>query len=74
MDIWSIGFIVIVVARVFYAGMNYDNIVKPRNGISDPFIRLFEYGLTTVGVALAWPVAVPLYVVFKIGQRFKKES
>lgn len=79
--IWFIGFIAIVLYRVFYAGMNSKSLFYrgPRYSFEDkgPHFdenKVFVYGFQTIGIAITWPIALPVLGVYLLGKRFQKEA
>ena len=36
--------------------------------------KLFPYMLLTLLAVVAWPIVLPCFGIFKLGQRFKKEA
>jgi hypothetical protein len=80
-SIWFFGFIAIILYRAFYAGMNSKSLFyrEPRryeDSVGPQFDdnKVFGYALLTGGMALSWPLSLPLYGLYKLGERFKKEA
>jgi hypothetical protein len=79
-SIWFFGFIAIILYRAFNAGMNSKSLFyrEPRYGEKPvPHFddnKVFGYALLTGAVALSWPLSLPLYGLYKLGERFKKEA
>jgi hypothetical protein len=58
--------------RVFKAAQT-DFTYGPRDSEIDPN-KLMPYILLTFLGALAWPIALPCYGIYKLGKRYKKEK
>lgn len=81
-DLWLIGFLAIIVYRAFYAGMhtkqefyrksNWSWEDKNKLYFSEELV--FKYAFITFVAAFTWPIAAPLYSVYKLGKRYTKES
>ena len=80
-SIWFTGFILFILFRVFYAGMNYKSLFYrgPKYSFEDPGLyyddnKTFGYSLWTFVIGITWLISVPAYGVFLLGKRFAKES
>ena len=78
---WLFGFIGIILYNVFNAGVNaktlFYSMERQYGGTARSTFNeglLIVYLITTLGIALTWPVSVPLIVVYRLGKRFAKES
>lgn len=79
-SIWFVGFLGIIVARTFYAGMNTDSLFyrAPRRYEDSDNGRVFDenlvfgYVMWTFAAAITWPFSLPTVGVYKLGQRFNK--
>lgn len=76
--IYLTGFATIITYRVFKAGTNTKALFySKRYGtqrIEFNEESVFLYIAATAGIASAWPIAIPLIVVYRLGKRFTKES
>ena len=77
MAIWFYGFISVIAARTFYAGMNSKKLFyrDPKYGEVGRQIdedKAAGYMLLTVGFSLTWPLSLPLLGMFQLGKRFNK--
>ena len=81
-DIWLIGFLAIIVYRVFYAGMHTKQAFYRKSEWSwedkDKLYfcekKTIKYAFITFWTAFTWPIAAPLYGVYKLGKRYSKEN
>lgn len=78
-SIWFYGFIVFVLARTFYAGMNSKSLFyrDPRYSEVGRQIdndKVFNYMLLTLLFSVTWPLSLPGLGIFKLGKRFSKEK
>lgn len=81
-DIWLIGFLAIIVYRVFYAGMYTKQEFyrksewswEDKDNLHFCEIKTLKYAFITFVAAFTWPIAAPLYSVYKLGKRYTKES
>lgn len=71
--IWFIGFLGIVAYRVYKAGQT--DFQRDPDRYRGPGIDydVVIYIATTLGVAIAWPVVLPGYGIYRLGQKFRKE-
>lgn len=73
-SVWLFGFLAIILYRAFYAGMNSETLFYsylPR-GFSS--VKIFDYILLSGGIAITWPISLPVIGIYKLGQRFNKEK
>lgn len=71
--VWLIGAVLFVLYRVFYAGMKSKTLFRTtyqQNDVDKIMMYIFATGL----FAFAWPIALPLYGIYKLGQRYNKEA
>ena len=81
--IYTIGFLVMLAARVVYAGIKqhelfykpatdyevcYKNVKKGELVLDGE--KVFNYVAVSVGLIFLWPLAIPALGLFKLGQRF----
>lgn len=76
--IYLIVFAAIIMYRVFKAG-TYTKALFYSKGFGTHRIEfneglVFVYIASTIGIASAWPIALPLIVIYRLGKRFAKES
>ena len=77
MAIWFYGFISVIAARTFYAGMNskklfYRDAKYGEVGRQINEDRVASYMLLTMGFAIAWPLTLPVIGIYMLGQKFNK--
>ena len=77
--LWFFGFIAVVLYRAFYAGMNAKSlfyVTKAGKEVDDvdQMMNMAVYALVALAVATAWPIALPVICIYKLGQRFSKEK
>lgn len=78
-SIWLVGFIAIVLYRVFQAGMNSKQFYRVSPYYTDKGKIIFNDGAAftyvawTFFVGLTWLVSLPLIGIYKLGKRFQKE-
>ena len=77
MSIWFFGFIGVITASTFYAGMNSKSLFyrDARYGEVGRQInedRIAGYLLLTVGVAITWLLTLPVIGIYMLGQKFNK--
>lgn len=80
--IYGLGFLLILAARVVYAGMRtqelfYVEVEKYDRSFSRKTLQVvldgdsvFKYCALTAVACFAWPLVLPVYGLFKLGQRF----
>lgn len=81
-SIWLVGFIGIIVARTFYAGMNSDSLFyrEPRRYEDSESGRVFDdnkvfgYVMWTMVFSVTGLFSLPFLGIYMLGQRFKKEA
>jgi hypothetical protein len=77
--LWFFGFIVVVLYCAFYAGMNakslfYNTKANLEVDDVDQMLNVTVYVFVALAVATAWPIALPVICIYKLGQRFSKEK
>ena len=73
-SIWFYGFIGVILASTFYAGMKSKSMsFRNRYGDIDHDI-VAGYLLITTAVSISWPLSLPIICLYKIGQLFSKEK
>lgn len=81
--IWFIGFMSIIMYRVFEAGRSTNRFSVTRRDWDTDFRekapvtsfdgeKLFFYILVTLGFAITWPISIPVFGVYLLGKRFAK--
>ena len=80
LSVWFVGFIAFILGRAFYAGMKsktlfYRDPIRYGEGKNRQFdeVKLYEYGLTTLGIGIFWPITFPVLGVYMLGKRYQKE-
>ena len=71
---WFIGFVIVVAVRVYLAGktdFTYGPGDRWHNATEINENKVWAYGLHTMGIALFWPVVLPCYGLYKLGQKRK---
>jgi len=85
--IYTIGFLIMLAARVVYAGMKQHELfykvatdyevryksVKKGELILDGE-KVFQYIMISLPLVLLWPISLPALGLFKLGQRYAKAS
>lgn len=76
-SIWVFGFIGVILASTFYAGMNSKTLFYRDPKYSEVGRQIDEnkvagYLLLTLGFSVTWPLSLPTIGVYKLGQRFNK--
>ena len=85
--IYTIGFLVMLAARVVYAGMKQHELfykvatdyeVRYKNLKKGELIlngeKIFQYIMISLPLVLLWPLSLPALGLFKLGQRYAKAS
>lgn len=85
--IYTIGFLVMLAARVVYAGMKQHELfyrvatdyeVRYKNVKKGELIldgeKIFQYIMISLPLVLLWPLSLPALGLFKLGQRYAKAS
>jgi hypothetical protein len=70
--VYFIVMFAVLAYRVFKAAQT-DFTYGPRDSDID-LDKLMPYIILTVVGSVLWPIAVPCYIIYKLGQRFKKEA
>lgn len=85
--IYTIGFLVMLAARVVYAGakqhelfykaatdyeVRYKNVKKGELILDGE--KIFQYIMISLPLVLLWPISLPALGLFKLGQRYAKAS
>lgn len=83
--IYTLGFLVMLAARIVYAGMKqHELFYKPATDYEvryknvkkgEPILdgeKIFNYVAVSVGLILLWPIAIPAVGLFMLGRRFSK--
>lgn len=78
--IWFLGFIGIILYRVFNAGMNSADLFYRDKQYSFESVdelyfdenKVVSYAIYTFLASLTWPLTLPLYGVYKLGERRSK--
>lgn len=87
--IYTIGFLVMLAARAFYAGMKqYELFYKAATDYEvrysyknvkkgEPILvgeKVFNYVAISLALILLWPIAVPAVGLFMLGQKYAKTT
>lgn len=85
--IYTIGFLIMLAARVVYAGMKQHELfykaatdyeVRYKNVKKGELIldgeKIFHYVMISLPLILLWPLALPALGLFKLGQRYAKTT
>jgi hypothetical protein len=84
MSIWFFGFIGVILAATFYAGMNTKKLFYhgPKYGETgwkvcenkvEPY-KVADYMLLTLGFSITWPLSLPVIGIYMLGQKFNREK
>jgi hypothetical protein len=80
-ELWFLGFLGIIGYRIFNAGMNTKALFyvtrepygrKPYTEIEGD--KVLAYVAWTCAAALFWMLAIPVYGLFLLGKKFRKED
>lgn len=78
--IWFLGFVSVIVARIIYAGMKWeekfyslDRYGRKKEPELD-YDKLMPYGFTTFAIALFWLFVVPAYGLFLLGRKIGRKN